>query len=146
MRAALINAAVLTALLLSCTGVALADTPNPNNPAAYYGSGLTGYESPASQGWGGGTTFADVAAYAISVVNSVVFVLASLALLIFMWGVFQYIYSAGAKKNRKFIPWSLIALFVLFSIWGILRIACNSFLPGTTCSSNGSTTSSSPLP
>ncbi len=109
---------------------ALADNPGTG---PYYEPGLTGYESPSSQGWGGGTSFADVVAYVIGTINSIVVVLSGLALLLFLWGAFKYVYTAGAKKNRKAIIWSLIALFVLFSIWGILRLACTSLLGSISC-------------
>lgn len=82
------------------------------------------------------TSFASVVAYIIGIINSLVLVLAAAALLVFMWGVFQYIYNAGAKKNRTLMLWGLVALFVLFSIWGILRLGCASL--GTLCSSGQS--------
>ncbi len=85
------------------------------------------------------TSFADIVAYVIGILNSIVFVLASLALLLFLWGVFKYVYTAGAKKNRKAMLWGLIALFVLFSIWGILRLACDSLLAGSSCGSSTGT-------
>jgi len=53
-------------------------------------------------------------------------VLVALALVLFMVGVVKYIYSEGEHKNRDLIMWSLIALFVMVSIWGILRILLNS--------------------
>ncbi len=57
-------------------------------------------------------------------------VLVALALVLFMIGVVKYIYSEGEHKNRGLIVWSLIALFVLVSVWGILRVLLSS-LPGT---------------
>ena len=57
-------------------------------------------------------------------------VLVALALVLFMVGVVKYIYSEGEHKNRDLIVWSLIALFIMVSIWGILRLLLAS-LPGT---------------
>lgn len=76
------------------------------------------------------TSFAGIVAYVIGILNQLVLVLGALALLLFMWGVFQYIYGAarGKQKNRQTITWGLLTLFILFSIWGILRLACDSFL------------------
>lgn len=81
------------------------------------------------------TSFASVVAYLIGIINSIIPVLAALALLLFMWGVFQYIYHSGKRKNRDAIMWGLIALFVLFSIWGILRLLNDSIF-GTSSSCN----------
>ena len=53
-------------------------------------------------------------------------VLVALALVLFMVGVVKYIYSEGEHKNRGLIVWSLIALFVLVSVWGILRVLLSS--------------------
>lgn len=87
------------------------------------------------------TSFADIVAYLIDLLNQAVFVLAALAVVIFLWGVFNYIrQAASAKKpNRELILWSLLTLFVLFSIWGILRLMCNSFGLCTATTSNAPT-------
>jgi hypothetical protein len=50
----------------------------------------------------------------------------AIALVIFMGGAVRYIWMAGqgsadyAKKLRDFLIWSLIALFVMLSVWGIV--------------------------
>lgn len=59
--------------------------------------------------------------------NAVIPVLGAAALVFFMYGVFQYISHEG-KKNGPSILWSLLTLFVLFSVWGILRVLQNTFL------------------
>ena len=68
-------------------------------------------------------------------------VLVALALVLFMVGVVKYIYNEGESKNRELIMWSLIAVFVLVSVWGILRILVNTFLGGA-YSPDGSSNSS----
>ena len=78
-------------------------------------------------------TFASVIAYLIGILNQLVGVLAAAAVLLFMWGAFQYVYKSGKAQQRKTIMWSLLALFILFSIWGILRIACDTFLGSDSC-------------
>jgi hypothetical protein len=59
------------------------------------------------------------------------------ALIFFLWQVLQYILHAGAKPKRPPLLWSMLVLFVLFSIWGILNLMCNSFLSENLCSTSG---------
>jgi len=85
------------------------------------------------------TTFADIVAYLIGILNQLVFIIAGLAVIIFLWGVFKLIRDAArAKKpDRKILLWSLLTLFVMFSIWGILRLMCASF--NNICANSGAT-------
>jgi hypothetical protein len=81
------------------------------------------------------STLLTVSQSLISFMNLVVSVLAPLALVIFFWGLVQYIYhgadSAAHAEARESITWSLIALFVLFSIWGILQLMMVAFFGGS---------------
>ena len=79
------------------------------------------------------TTFAGLVAWIIGYINDIVLVLGALALLLFMWGVVMYIFKPADKQRRRSMMWSLLTLFILFSIWGIIRLTCVSFLGGTTC-------------
>ncbi|HEY6021745.1 MAG TPA: hypothetical protein VIY48_18305 [Candidatus Paceibacterota bacterium] len=86
------------------------------------------------------TTFADIVAYLIDILNQLVFVLAGLAVVVFLWGMVKYVRNAAVgKRQDKTVGWSLIALFVIFSVWGLLRLMCVSF--GNICSN---TTSNQP--
>lgn len=65
----------------------------------------------------------DFMALLVGPVEGVVF---ALALLYFFWGMGQFILKdAGNEKSREEgkqkMIWGIIALFVMFSIWGILR-------------------------
>jgi Type IV secretion system pilin len=70
----------------------------------------------------------------ISFINLLVAVLIPLALVVFFIGLVRYIYKAGDvsahKEARESIMWSLIALFVLISVWGILQLMSAAFFPG----------------
>src|SRR5262249_46337615 len=55
-------------------------------------------------------------------------VLAAAALLFFLIGAARYVVDRGEHERRTAMLWSLIALFVIFSIWGILRILSNTLL------------------
>lgn len=65
----------------------------------------------------------------------------ALALLLFFWGVAKYIWSEGQGKEdgRKIMIWGVVALFVMTSVWGIVRFIQQDFL-------GGSNTSSMPIP
>ncbi|MCR4275036.1 MAG: pilin [Candidatus Campbellbacteria bacterium] len=51
-------------------------------------------------------------------------IIASLALLVFMWGIVKYLTSAGdadkAKEGKSIMIYGVIALFVLFSVVGLV--------------------------
>lgn len=79
--------------------------------------------------------FKEVVQFLIAMINLLIFPLTALAVVIFFVGLVRFVYqSDNAKKNvqnRKAILWGLVALFVLFSLWGILNVLSNSFLGGT---------------
>jgi hypothetical protein len=58
----------------------------------------------------------------IDIVTPIVF---SLALLFFFWGLATFILKSGEEKDlgKQRMIWGLVALFVMFSVWGILRFA-----------------------
>jgi len=54
-------------------------------------------------------------------VTDLVWILLTLALVVFFWGIVRYIWSEGAGKaqGREIMFWGVIALFVMVSIWGL---------------------------
>ena len=53
-----------------------------------------------------------------------------LAFLLFLWGVFKFMYAtenAQKEEGKKFIMWGLIALFVMVSVWGIIKLLGQTF-------------------
>lgn len=56
------------------------------------------------------------------------------ALIAFMWGVIQYIRNADSPaerdKMRGFIMWSILAMFIILSLWAILYVVGNSLQLG----------------
>jgi len=54
-----------------------------------------------------------------------------LALVVFIWGLVQYIWSAGnpdaASKGKSIMIWGVIALFVMSAIWGITGALARTF-------------------
>lgn len=74
-------------------------------------------------------TFADLIDSVLGIFNIILPVLAAIALVLLFIGIVKYISSEGHKSEHgKAILWSLVALFILLSIWGILRVLQNTFL------------------
>jgi hypothetical protein len=50
---------------------------------------------------------------------------------LFFWGVVQYVINdseeAKKAKGRQFMIWGLIALFVMFTVWGIVKLLAATF-------------------
>ncbi|NBD74154.1 hypothetical protein GVX82_03905 [Patescibacteria group bacterium] len=64
----------------------------------------------------------------ITVLDIFIGVIVTLALLLFFWGVALFIFNAGDDTKRaegkKRMIWGIIALFVIFAIWGIIALLC----------------------
>ncbi len=77
------------------------------------------------------STFSDVVKEVLGIVNLLIPVVASLALLAFFWGLAKFIYNAGDVKThqegRQLMIWGIIALFVMVSVWGILNFFSGEF-------------------
>ena len=60
-----------------------------------------------------------------SIVGVVLIIVFILAFLVFAWGVVKYITSAGnpekEKEARRFLWWGVIGIFVLASVWGLVK-------------------------
>jgi hypothetical protein len=73
-----------------------------------------------------GTTIFNVFQTLISLVNKIIYLLISLALVGFMWGVVKFLFS-GTNENarsegRKFMLYGILILFVMTSMWSIVYI------------------------
>jgi hypothetical protein len=66
--------------------------------------------------------------------NSVIPLLIALALVIFFWGLIQYIRSSGEghATGRNIMIAGIVALFIMVSIWGIIRLLQSTLLNGDT--------------
>ncbi len=77
------------------------------------------------------STFSDVVNGILDLVNLLIPVVASLALLAFFWGLAKFIYNAGDVKTheegKQLMIWGIIALFVMVSVWGILNFFSGEF-------------------
>jgi len=64
-----------------------------------------------------------------SVVRTLLPVIVGLAVLVILWGVFNYISGAGDEEKRaqakQYIIWGIIGLFVMVSVWGLVNVLKN---------------------
>ena len=60
-------------------------------------------------------------------VGALVPILITLALVVFFFGLVRYLWGAGGKgdhsKGKNLMIWGLVSLFVMVSVWGIVRLA-----------------------
>lgn len=58
--------------------------------------------------------------------NSLIQIASSLALIYFLWGVVQYVLSADnieeRKRSKQVMLWGIITMFVIVSVWGIVKL------------------------
>ncbi len=83
------------------------------------------------------TTFASlITLFNTTVVKAVGTLFLSMAVVIFFYGVVEYIWglrqgdSTKAKNGSQFMIWGLIALFVMFSVYGIIKFGQNILFNG----------------
>ncbi len=74
----------------------------------------------------------DLLGYASCIINkSVIPLIFALAVAMFVWGVVQYVINddeeAKKAKGRQFMIWGIIALTVMVSVWGLVKILGNTF-------------------
>lgn len=74
-----------------------------------------------------GTDLPSLISKAGSIINSLIPVLIALALVAFFWGLVRYIWSGGEEheEGKNIMIAGLVGLFIMVSIWGIIRIAQN---------------------
>lgn len=80
--------------------------------------------------WGTFLTIVGSLLYIIE--NNIVPLLITLATAYFLWGVLSYMMAAGDEKKlteaRYYILYGLIGLFVIVSMWGLVKLAVNTFI------------------
>lgn len=88
-----------------------------------------------------GATFASIVKQIASTVLVAEVTLATIAVAIFFYGIFRFVWSVSTKGKQdgyKMIIWGLVAIFVIFSLQAILWTMCSNLLSSTTggfCSS-----------
>ena len=71
----------------------------------------------------------------VGLIKLTVPLVAAISLVAFFWGLVKFIGAAGneeaIKDGKKIMIWGLIALFVMFSIWGIVSLLNGSLFEGS---------------
>lgn len=71
----------------------------------------------------------------MGIINIATFIVVGLALLFFFWGLAKYILGGPGSDDkgagRNMMIWGIIALFVMVSVWGLVRVLSNTFGIGT---------------
>jgi hypothetical protein len=68
-----------------------------------------------------------VVAYLARIMNSLVYVIVGAALVMFLYGILKLSFIDGQKpesreQSRKFMMWGIVSLFVMVSVWGLVKI------------------------
>lgn len=74
----------------------------------------------------------DLLKYATCIINSsVIPLIATLAIAMFMWGVVQYVINSDEEakkaKGKQFMIWGIIGLAVMVGVWGLVKILGSTF-------------------
>ncbi len=74
----------------------------------------------------------DLLNYATCLINSsIIPLIASLAVAMFIWGVVQYVINsdeeAKKQKGKEFMIWGIIGLVVMVGVWGLVKILGSTF-------------------
>lgn len=76
--------------------------------------------------------FSDLAATIIGIINAGTGILLVLIIVVYFWGLmsnFHKLTEDGGEKLRAYLLWGLLAVCIVFSIWGILQFLGNSIFP-----------------
>ncbi len=74
------------------------------------------------------TNLTGLISFAGDIANRLIPLLIAVALVVFFWGLVQYIWGANKEKAagpKNIMVAGLLGLFVMVSVWGIIRIAQN---------------------
>lgn len=65
------------------------------------------------------------------IIRPLLILLFAIAILLFFWGLAQFILNVGSEDGRttgkRHMLWSVIGLFIMFGVYGILVILTNTF-------------------
>lgn len=65
------------------------------------------------------------------ILNPLILLFFAVALVVFLWGLFQFIASEtsdnGREEGKKKIFWGLFGMFIMFSAYGLIRLILGTF-------------------
>lgn len=97
--------------------------------ARFIGSALT-LGLLATPAIAGAASLLDTLALANTFLNALIGLAITLAIVVFFWGLIKYLWGASsenASEGLSIMMWGVIAIFVMVSIWGIIRLLQNTF-------------------
>src|SRR3989344_189277 len=76
-------------------------------------------------------TFSELASLVVNVINALTVLLVLVALVVYLLNISMFTGKAGEEraKMKSVILWGMLALFVMVSIWGILRLLQATLFP-----------------
>jgi hypothetical protein len=77
----------------------------------------------------GAATLLDTLGLANTFLNAAIGLMITLAIVVFFWGLIRYLLDVGEKKHEglEIMFYGVIAIFVMVSIWGIIRLLQSTF-------------------
>lgn len=77
----------------------------------------------------GAASLFDTLSLANTFLNALIGLFITLAIVVFFWGLIRYLWSMGENKSEglQIMMYGVIAIFVMVSIWGIIRLLQNTF-------------------
>ena len=78
-------------------------------------------------------TLTDTLNFFITFFNGVIGLFITLAIVVFFWGLIKYLAKMGTEDSHeglRIMFWGVIAIFVMVSIWGIVRLLQSTFKVG----------------
>ncbi len=65
------------------------------------------------------------------IVNPIIYLLMTLAVMYFIWGLVEFIWKAGNQadrdKGKSRMIWGIVGLFIMVSVYSIITISLNTF-------------------
>lgn len=65
------------------------------------------------------------------ILNPLIILLFSIALIVFMWGIFRFIANAGSEDARETgkrnMAWGIAGMFIMIAVFGIIKIILGTF-------------------
>ncbi len=78
--------------------------------------------------------FTDVVHLIAALINQLLPLIISLTILVFLWGIFNFVMSAGSEdkriEGRNFMIYGIIGLAVMVSVWGLVNILTGTLFGG----------------
>ena len=76
-------------------------------------------------------SFASLVALLMQYVAMLIPFVIALTVLVFLWGIFKLVFSGDSDtavtEGKKFMTWGIVSLFVMVSVWGLVRIFTATF-------------------